>query len=94
MVEVSCVAGKGVYMQPGIQDHSQPPQPKDPRAVELGRQGGYKRMAQLSYAERSALSKHALRARWHRSKFNEEQERAQAITYAVMQQISKQLPLV
>jgi hypothetical protein len=52
-------------------------------------------MAQLSFAERSALSKHALRARWHRDKFMQEQARAQEITYAVIQTLKeKQLPLV
>ena len=72
------------------QDHT-----KDPRAVELGIRGGRKRMAQLSFAERSALSKHALRARWHRRQFNEEQARAREITYAVIQTLKvKQLPLV
>ena len=69
--------------------------PKDPHAVELGMLGGQKRMAQLSFAERSVLSKHALRARWHRSKFNEEKARAQEITYAVIQALKdKQIPLV
>ena len=82
-------------MEPGIQDHSQPLQHKDPRAAELGRLGGYKRMAELSAVERSELSKHALRARWHRSKFMEEQARAREITYAVIQTLKeKQLPLI
>jgi len=74
----------------------QPAQNKDPHASALGLRGGQKRMAQLSAQERSALSKHALRARWHRSQFNEEQERAQEITYAVIQTLKngKQLPLV
>jgi len=74
----------------------EPEHHKDPHAAELGRVGGQRRMAQLSSMERSALSKHALRARWHRSQFKQEKESAQAITYAVLQALKsgKQLPLV
>lgn len=82
-------------MEPGSHDHSQPQQHKDLHAVELGRRGGQKRMTRLSAQERSALSKHALRARWHRRQFNEEQERAREITYAVIQTLKeKQLRIV
>lgn len=72
------------------------PQPqKDQNAADLGRRGGQKRMANLSTADRSALAKHALRARWHRRQFNAEQERAREITYAVIQTLKdKQLPLI
>jgi len=73
----------------------QPEQHKDPHAAALGQRGGQKRMAQLSAVDRSALSRHALRARWHRRQFNEEQARAREITYAVIQTLKdKQLPLV
>lgn len=73
----------------------EPKPEKDPHASELGRRGGQKRMAKLSPADRSALSKHALRARWHRRQFTAEQERAREITYAVVQALKdKQLPLV
>jgi hypothetical protein len=69
---------------------------KDPHAADLGKRGGQKRMSQLSTLERSALSKHALRARWHRHQFQAEQERAREITYSVLQALKneKQLPLV
>jgi hypothetical protein len=73
------------------------PQPhKDPHAADLGRRGGQKRMAQLSTQERRALSKHALRARWHRRQFTAEQEHAREITYSVLQALKneKQLPLI
>jgi len=67
------------------------PQPqKDPHAADLGRRGGQKRMAKLSDSDRSALSKHALRARWHRRQFVAEQERARAITYTVIQTLKKE----
>jgi hypothetical protein len=82
-------------MEPDRHDHSQPSHTKDPHVADLGRRGGQKRMAQLSFAERSALSKHALRARWHRRQFNEEQARAREITYAVIQTLKeKQPPLI
>ena len=69
--------------------------PKNPHAAALGTSGGKKRMAQLSAQERSALSKHALRARWHRRQFMEEQARAREITYTVIQALEvKQLPLI
>ena len=68
---------------------------KDPHAAELGRRGGQKRRANLSKLERSALSKHALRARWHRRQFTAEQEHAREITYSVLQALKdKQLPLI
>jgi hypothetical protein len=73
----------------------QPEHYKDPHAAALGQRGGQKRMEQLNAQERSKLSKHALRARWHRRQFIEEQERAQEITYTVIQALKdKQLPLV
>ncbi len=74
----------------------QPEQPKDPHAAELGRLGGQKRMAQLSAVDRSALSKHALRARWHPREAQEIRERAQEITNLVKQALKdgRQLPLV
>ena len=73
----------------------QPAHHNDPHAAELGQRGGQKCMAQLNAQDRSALSKHALRARWHRRQFIEEQERAREITYTVIQTLKdKQLPLI
>ena len=73
----------------------EPKPDKDPHAADLGRRGGQARMANLSTGERSALSKHALRARWHRRQFIAEQERAREITYSVLQALKdKQLPLI
>jgi hypothetical protein len=37
---------------------------KDPAAVSLGRKGGTARMAKLTKAERTALARKALAARW------------------------------
>ena len=74
----------------------QPEHHKDSHAAALGQRGGQKCMEQLSDQERSALSKHALRARWHRHQFSQEQERAQEITYTVIQALKngRQLLLI
>jgi hypothetical protein len=74
----------------------QPEPHKDPHATELGRHGGQKRMEQLNAQERSALARYALRARWHRHQFRQEQERAQEIAYTVIQALKngRQLPLI
>jgi len=74
----------------------QPEPHKNIHAAELGRQGGKKRMEQLNDAERSALSKHALRARWHPREAQAEREKAQEIANLVQQALknSRQLPLV
>jgi hypothetical protein len=73
--------------------------PKNPYAVELGKSGGQKRMAQLNSQQRSVFSKHALRARWHRREFEAEKEEAQRKAYLFQQalqalQNDKQLPLI
>jgi hypothetical protein len=74
----------------------QPEQQKNPYAAELGRSGGQQRMAQLNTQERSILSKHALRARWHPREFQAEKEKAQRQVYLIKQILKddKQLPLV
>jgi hypothetical protein len=78
---------------------SEPEHPKNPYAVELGKSGGQKRMAQLNSQQRSVFSKHALRARWHRREFEAEKEEARRKAYLFQQalqalQNDKQLPLV
>ncbi len=74
----------------------QPEPQKNIHAAELGRQGGKKRMAQLNDAERSALSKHALRARWHPREAQAAKEQAQELAYLIQQTLKngKQLPLI
>jgi hypothetical protein len=73
----------------------QPEHHKDPHAAELGRQGGRKRMEQLTTQERSALAKHAARVRWHPREAQAAKEYAQEVTYLVTQALKdKQLPLV
>ncbi len=70
--------------------------PKNPYAAELGRSGGQRRMAQLNPLQRSELSKHALRARWHPREFQAEKEKAQRQAYLIRQALKDdgQLPLV
>ncbi len=65
---------------------------KDPRAAALGQRGGQKRMAQLNTQERSALAKHAARARWHPLESKARKERAEEIARVVKQAIDDYLP--
>lgn len=60
---------------------------KDPRSVVLGKQGGQIRMVQLNSEERSALAKHAARARWHPLETRLQRERAEEIARMVKQAI-------
>lgn len=68
-----------------MQPEQPSPSQKDPRAAALGQRGGQKRMAQLTSQERSALAKHAARARWHPREAQAIRERAAAITQLVRQ---------
>jgi hypothetical protein len=63
----------------------QPEQHKDLHAAELGQRGGQKRMAQLNTQERSALAKHAARARWHPLEAKARREHAEEIVYLIKQ---------
>ena len=74
----------------------QPEPQKNIHAAELGRVGGQKRMAQLNAVERSALSKHALRTRWHPQEVQAAKEKAQEQAFLIQQILKndKQLPLV
>ena len=65
---------------------------KDPRAVALGQRGGQKRMLQLTAKERSELSRHAARSRWHPLETRLQKERADEIARAVKQAIDNYLP--
>jgi hypothetical protein len=69
---------------------------KNIHAAELGSRGGQKRMEQLSAQERSALAKHAARARWHPREAQAEREKAQELAYLIQQALKsgKQLPLI
>jgi hypothetical protein len=70
----------------------QPEHQKEPRAAALGQRGGQKRMAQLSIQERSALAKHAARARWHPRQAQAEKERAVELARVFKQAIDDYLP--
>lgn len=72
-------------MHPEEQSPQQSTPQKDPRAAALGQRGGQKRMAQLNSQERSALARHAARARWHPRETQAAKERADEITQLVRQ---------
>ena len=75
-----------------MQEDHQPEHLKDPRAAALGQRGGQKRMAQLNSLERSALAKHAARARWHPLEAKAQRERAEELARVVKQAIDDYLP--
>ena len=74
----------------------QPSHYKDPHAAALGQRGGQKRMEQLNATERSALARHAAKARWHPREAQAAREKAQEITYLIKQALKdgRQLPLI
>ncbi len=75
-----------------MQEEQQPEHRKDPRAAALGQRGGQKRMAQLNTQERSALARHAARARWHPLEAKAQRERAEELARVVKQAIDDYLP--
>ena len=74
----------------------QPEPHKNIHAAELGSLGGLKRREQLNAQERSAIARHAARARWHPQEAQAAREKAQEITYLIKQALKdgRQLPLV
>ena len=74
----------------------QPEQHKNIHAAELGSLGGLRRRERLTAQERSAISRHAARARWHPREAQAAKEQAQELAYLVQQALKngKQLPLV
>jgi hypothetical protein len=65
-------------------------------AAALGSLGGLKRRERLNPQERSAISRHAARARWHPREAQAAREKAQEMTYLIKQALKdgRQLPLV
>ncbi len=74
----------------------EPEHHKNELTAETGSRGGLKRAERQSAEERSALARHAARARHHPREFRQEQERAREFTYTVIQLLKngKQLPLI
>jgi len=62
------------------------------RSTELGKLGGQIHMAQLNSQERSALARHAARARWHPLEAKAQRERAEELARVVKQAIDDYLP--
>ncbi len=65
-------------------------------AAALGSLGGMKRKERLNAQERSAIARHAARARWHPREAQAAREQAQELAYLVQRVLKngKQLPLV
>jgi hypothetical protein len=65
-------------------------------AAALGSLGGLKRRERLNPQERSAISRHGARARWHPREAQAAREKAQEMTYLIKQALKdgRQLPLV
>jgi hypothetical protein len=64
-------------------------------AAALGQRGGQIRAERLTAEQRSTISRHAARARWHPREAQAAKEKAQEITYLIKQALNgKQLPLV
>ncbi len=74
----------------------EPEHRKNVHAAMLGSLGGLKRKEQLNAQERSAIARHAARARWHPREAQAAREQAQELAYLVQQALKngKQLPLV
>jgi hypothetical protein len=64
-------------------------------AAMLGQRGGQVRAERLSAEQRSAISRHAARSRWHPREAQAEREKAQELVYLIQQALKdgKQLPL-
>ncbi len=65
-------------------------------AAMLGQRGGQVRAERLSAEQRSAISRHAARARWHPQEAQAAKEKAQELAYLVQQVLKngKQLPFI
>ena len=74
----------------------QPEHHKNIHAAALGQRGGQIRAERLSAQERSAISRHAARSRWHPREAQVAREQAQEQAYLIQQILKngKQLPLV
>lgn len=74
----------------------QPEHHMNVHAAALGSLGGLKRRERLNPQERSAIARHAARARWHPREAQAIRERADEITQLVKQALKdgRQLPLV
>jgi hypothetical protein len=72
------------------------PEPHNMHAAMLGQRGGQVRAERLSAEQRSAISRHAARARWHPREAQAEREKAQELAYLIQQALKngRQLPLV
>ena len=66
------------------------------QAALLGQRGGFKRAERLTAEQRSAISRHAARARWHPREAQAERAKAQELAYLLQQALKNgnQLSLI
>jgi hypothetical protein len=71
-------------------------EPHNVHAAMLGQRGGQVRAERLSAEQRSAISRHAARSRWHPKEAQAAKARAQELAYLIQQALKDggQLPLV
>ncbi len=69
---------------------------KNVNAAMLGQRGGQVRAERLTAEQRSAISRHAARSRWHPRETQAAKEKAQELAYLIQQALKdgNQLPLV
>jgi hypothetical protein len=74
----------------------QPAPQKNMQAVMLGQRGGYKRAEHLTAEQRSTISRHGARTRWHPREAQAAREKAQELAYLIQQVLKdgRQLPPV
>ena len=74
----------------------QPEPQQNIHAAMLGQRGGQVRAERLTAEQRSAISRHAARTRWHPQEAQAAKEKAQELAYLIQQALKdgKQLPLV
>ena len=72
----------------------QPEPQQNIHAAMLGQRGGQVRAERLSAEQRSAISRHAARTRWHPQEAQAAKEKAQELAYLIQQALKdgKQLP--
>jgi hypothetical protein len=79
-----------------MEPNKQPEHHANIHAAMLGQRGGQVRAERLSAQERSAISRHAARARWHPREAQAAKEKAQELAYLIQQALKdgKQIPLI
>ncbi len=95
---MTVLSGRDIVVDGNLSErsHMQPEPHKNMHAAMLGSLGGQTRKERLNAQERSAIARHAARARWHPQEAQAAKEKAQELAYLIQQALKngKQLPLV